>query len=115
MATLRTPFHTVETMLGQEKGRLFAVVLADGVWSHQAAAVTAAKKCNSQGIQTAAIGFGSADHRFLKDISSDDANAFLVTQAELSQTFGTIAQSLGSASAMRREHWLAVNAKSWND
>jgi len=92
------PFDTIKTMLKGKEGRLFAIILADGVWSNQYKAVSAAKQCNSLNIETAAIGFGGADQKFLKDISSEDANALFVSQSELSSAFGTIAQSLSSES-----------------
>lgn len=88
------PFEYIERMLKNEDGRLFAIVLADGVWDHQDRAVSASKDCNRVGIETAAIGFGSADRNFLKAISSEDANALFVQQSELSTAFGSIAQSI---------------------
>lgn len=90
------PFHAIEKMLENEEGRLFAVVLADGVWDRQKNAIDAAHECNKNGIETAAIGFGGADQNFLHSISSEDANAMFVSQSELTQAFGSIAQSLGN-------------------
>ncbi|MDR0908308.1 MAG: Hsp70 family protein [Spirochaetaceae bacterium] len=95
------PFDTIKQMLLREDGRLFALVLADGVWDDQSLAVSAAKDCNAVNIETAAIGFGGADEAFLRDISSNDANAMLVAQSELSSAFGTIAQSLGGGGSAR--------------
>ena len=89
------PFYTIENMLKNEEGRLFAVILADGVWDRQQNAIDAAHECNENGIETAAIGFGGADYNFLRSISSEDANAMFVPQSELTQAFGSIAQSLG--------------------
>lgn len=97
------PFNEIRGLLKDEDGRRFAIVLADGVWSYQDAAISAAKQCNEQGIETAAIGFGSADSNFLKAISSDDANGILVAQAELTSAFGSIAQSLGGAASMQSD------------
>lgn len=92
------PFYTIKKMLEQEEGRLFAIILADGVWSHQEDAIKAAQACNRADIETAAIGFGGADQNFLHSISSEDANAILVPQSELAWAFGSIAQSLGNSS-----------------
>ena len=36
------PFYTIENMLKNEEGRLFAVILADGVWDRQQNAIDAA-------------------------------------------------------------------------
>jgi molecular chaperone DnaK len=91
------PFKLIRKELGNCKGRRFATILADGVWSAQDEAVRAAKECHEENIEIAAIGFGSADEGFLRNISSSDANALKVSQSELTKTFGSIAQSIGSA------------------
>jgi molecular chaperone DnaK len=110
------PFDEVKRMLEGEEGRLFAIVLADGVWSYQNAAIDAAKQCNAVGIETAAIGFGSADENFLRNISSGDANAMLVSQSQLSNAFGSIAQSLGGGTAARSGFDSAASdAETWDD
>lgn len=89
------PFRLIKDMFEGKQGRAFSIVLADGVWSGQDEAIESAKGCNANKIETAAIGFGNADEGFLKAISSEDANALFVDQSELSNAFGTIAQSLG--------------------
>ncbi|GHV94000.1 molecular chaperone DnaK [Spirochaetia bacterium] len=90
------PFKLIRKELGNRKGRRFAVILADGVWSNQDVAIRAAKECHKENIEIAAIGFGGADEDFLRNISSSDANALKVSQSELTKTFGSIAQSMGS-------------------
>ena len=107
------PFKTINDMLSNVDGRLFAVILADGVWSNQQAAVEAAHRCNEVEIETAAIGFGSADERFLQDISSEDANAMFVAQNELSSAFGNIAQSLGNQSGTENSMIEAISVDTW--
>ena len=93
------PFNEIESLLADEEGRKFAIILADGVWERQDIAIKAARKCNNSGIETSGIGFGSADEKFLHDISSNDANVIFVQGSEdLGQAFGTIAQSLGGSS-----------------
>jgi len=109
------PFTKIKQMLEGEDGRLFAIVLADGVWSDQDAAVSAAKQCNAAGIETAAIGFGSADENFLQNISSEDANAMLVAQSQLSNVFGSIAQSLGGQTARSSFDNAASDVDTWDD
>jgi uncharacterized protein YegL len=85
------PFDMIKTMLQNEKGKKFAIILADGVWSKQPLAVSQAKECNSVGIETAAIGFGKADKKFLKDVSSNDANGIFVTSSgDLKSAFNLI-------------------------
>jgi molecular chaperone DnaK len=109
------PFIDIKRMLETQDGRLFAIVLADGVWEHQEAAIDAAKQCNESGIETAAIGFGGANQEFLRAISSEDANALFVSQSELTNAFGTIAQSLGGGTARSGYDNTASDTDTWND
>jgi molecular chaperone DnaK len=109
------PFENIRNMLKNEDGRRFAVVLADGVWSYQEAAVAAAKQCNAAEIETAAIGFGTADGKFLRDISSSDANAMFVSQSELGSAFGTIAQSLGGGAARSGLDGTSADTETWDN
>ena len=108
------PFNIIKKMLENKDGRRFAIVLADGVWEHQPTAVSAAKTCNRLEIETAAIGFGGADHAFLRDISSSDANALMVSQSELSRAFGTIAQSLGGTGAKTGRNNAVADTETWD-
>lgn len=96
------PFSDIKSMLSYVKGRKLAIVLADGVWSHQEDAVTAAKTCHHSGIEIAGIGFGAADESFLRRISSGDVQAMLVDQSELTQSFGKIAQEIGGGQTGKR-------------
>jgi molecular chaperone DnaK len=109
------PFTDIRNMLAGEDGRCFAIILADGVWNCKEAAVAAAKRCNEAEIETAAIGFGTADKKFLQDISSSDANALLVSQSELTNAFGTIAQSLGGGEAHSGPDRSASDTETWDD
>jgi molecular chaperone DnaK len=108
------PFADIRNMLAGEEGRRFAIILADGVWSYQEAAIAAAKKCNNAEIETAAIGFGTADEKFLRDISSTEANALLVSQSELVSAFGTIAQSLGGGATHSGLDRTAADTETWD-
>ena len=112
------PFDDIKSMLSREKGRKIGIVLADGMWSYQDQAVSAAHSCHRLGIDITGIGFGSADQKFLKDISSGDVQAMLVEQSELTQSFGKIAQEIGGGTNTRRGRtngetnvatWLAIN------
>jgi len=107
------PFSAIKKLLEGRDGRLFAIVLADGVWSNRDAAVIAAKQCNAAGIETAAIGFGSADKVFLRDVSSEDANAILVDQSQLDGAFGSIAQSLGGQGASNKLTTTVLDSATW--
>ena len=90
------PFDSILHGLAREDGDKYAIILADGLWSHPERAVAASKACNRAEIETAAIGFGDANKAFLRSISSQQSLAILTTQAELTRTFGTIAQSIGT-------------------
>lgn len=112
------PFDDIKSMLSREKGRKIGIVLADGMWSYQDQAVSAAHFCHRIGIDITGIGFGSADQKFLKDISSGDVQAMLVDQSELTQSFGKIAQEIGGGTNIKRGRtsgetsvttWLAIN------
>ncbi len=97
------PFADVLRMLKGEEGKRVAIVLADGVWEHQDTAIEAAKKCHRKDISVIGIGFGSADEKFLRDISHGDMEAMLVAQSELVHSFGKIAQEI-SADRSRGKH-----------
>lgn len=109
------PFDMIKGMLEDEDGRRFAIVLADGVWSDQPKAVSAAERCNRLGIETAAIGFGGADNTFLQSIASEDANALMVSQSELTNAFGTIAQSLSSGTSKSGTDNTMFDTNTWDN
>ena len=75
----------------------YMIVLTDGVWSRQEHAIKEAKKCHAAGIEVMALGFGSADAKFLKAIASTDSFASLTDLNELSGSFSKIAQEIGSS------------------
>lgn len=112
------PFNDIKSMLSGKAGKKFGIVLADGVWSYQDRAVSAAKACHQAGIDITGIGFGVADKKFLQDISSGDIKAMFVHQSELTQSFGKIAQEIGGGTASQKgmtgektnvETWRAVD------
>ncbi len=77
----------------------YIIVLTDGLWSCTAAAIKTAQKCHKAGIEVMALGFGSADYNFLKQIASTDEFASLTDLADLSGSFSKIAQVIGESSA----------------
>lgn len=91
------PFVELKQELGNFEGARFAVVLADGVWSNQALAVSRAAQCHEAGIDVIGVGFGGADKEFLRKISSADMDVF-TDLSKLTETFTTIAQEIGSSS-----------------
>jgi molecular chaperone DnaK len=88
------PFDEIRKLLKQRNGRRFAIVLADGVWCNQPYAVDRARQCHKDKIDIIAIGFGSADEKFLDQIASATANSLFTSVNELTVTFSTIAREL---------------------
>lgn len=73
---------------------IFVIVLTDGVWQEKKDAIANARKCHNAGIQVIAIGFGDADTKFLKQISSTDESALFTSLNDLSSSFSKIAQAI---------------------
>ena len=92
------PFDEILSAMGSASGERIAVVLADGVWENQSTAVAASKRCNTAGIDTIGLGFGSADKQFLNNMSSREFefSTFVQNSGELVELFGNLAQSLGT-------------------
>lgn len=88
------PFDDIYKHLNKAKGLRYGLVLTDGMWSYQDRAIKAAKHCHQAGIEIIAIGFGGADEKFLRQISSREDLSFFTNLNKLSETFSTIAQEL---------------------
>ncbi|MCL2572083.1 MAG: Hsp70 family protein [Defluviitaleaceae bacterium] len=90
------------TLQKLRKGELrYLIVLTDGCWSKPAVAISVAKECHKAGIDIMALGFGSADRQFLKDIASIDAFADFTRLEELGSSFSKIAQAIGDNTGLR--------------
>lgn len=90
------PFDiSYEKLVGSSADIKYIVVLTDGLWSYSDKAIAAAKRCHEMNIEVMALGFGSADHDFLKKIASTDAYASLTNLAGLGGSFSKIAQAIG--------------------
>jgi len=88
------PFAHAHRLLKKIEDPRYLLVLADGMWSDQAAAVRAARACHADGIEIISIGFGSADRDFLADIATTSLGSFHTSLSELVETFSTIAQAI---------------------
>lgn len=88
------PFHEIYRLLEQAPGIRYAIVLADGVWSHQQRAIQQARRCHEAGIEIIAIGFGGADRQFLAQIASSSEQSFFTDINRLTETFSSIAREL---------------------
>jgi len=86
------PFDEGLGLLSGVEGARFLIVLTDGVWANQKHAIRRASACHDADIEVIAIGFGSADEDFLKQIASTDEASFLTSEDGLVETFSTIAQ-----------------------
>lgn len=92
-----SPIATCGQLLNQEKGRTqVLVILTDGAWDRQDKAITEADIVKASGVTIIAIGFGSADKKFLQRISSGDSNSFFTDLSNLSSTFSSIAREISS-------------------
>ena len=94
------PFDDIYSRLQKASGSRYAIVLTDGMWSHQDHAIKRAQRCHQAGIEIIAIGFGGADRAFLQRIASSSEQGFFTDLSRLTETFSAIAQELTeSASA----------------
>ena len=92
------PFNDSLLLLKDQDDPKFIIVLTDGMWSYQEKAIHCAKKCAEDGIEVIAIGFGSADKKFLQDIATSDENALFTNLEGLVTSFSKIAQVLTETS-----------------
>jgi molecular chaperone DnaK (HSP70) len=90
------PFDHIRELLTDDHRR-FGVVLADGVWSRQDLATRRARRCHQAGIEIFAVGFGGADHAFLRKVASSTEQALFTRLGSLSEVFGTIAREITEA------------------
>ncbi|MEK6279162.1 MAG: Hsp70 family protein [Acidobacteriota bacterium] len=88
------PFDVAFEQLGNLNGPRFLVALTDGVWSHQDQAIKRAKNCHQAGVEITAIGFGTADEEFLRQIATSDQSILLSGSGQLTAAFENIAQVL---------------------
>ncbi|MBO4348079.1 MAG: Hsp70 family protein [Candidatus Methanomethylophilaceae archaeon] len=90
------PFDEILRISPRGKFKVFEITLTDGMWSCCPAAIESASKCMDVGIGCIAVGFGSADYKFLKKISSMDEGALMSSVDGLSATFSTIASTIST-------------------
>jgi molecular chaperone DnaK (HSP70) len=88
------PFTTTLELLEGKKGVNVLVLLTDGDWNSQTEAIRRAKVCHENNIEIIAIGFGGADHNFLRQVASSDSGALLTDLNNLSHSFDRVAQEL---------------------
>lgn len=92
------PLSKLRKELLKLKGKIFILVLTDGLWFESQAAIDSAKQCKKDGIEIIAVGFGSANKEFLSAIATSDKNALLTNLNQLVQSFTKIAQVVSEKS-----------------
>ena len=90
------PFDKILDLASRSDMRVFEITLTDGCWYCTDDAIASAKKCMKKDIGCISVGFGSADHDFLKMISSMDEAALMSSVDGLAATFSTIATTISS-------------------
>lgn len=88
------PFKDAMNVMEDGKGAKFVVVLTDGIWEHPEQAVRDAKDVKRAGTEIIAIGFGCANHGFLRSVATCDENAIMTDLSRLVDSFSKIAQVL---------------------
>ena len=88
------PFDVAFEQFSGLKDPRFLVALTDGVWAKQDHAIERAKQCHGAGVEIIAIGFGSADEKFLQQIATSDQSLLLSGSRDLTTAFENIAQVL---------------------
>lgn len=96
-----SPLEFCYKKLKYSEDKPIVVVLTDGEWFDQKDAIATSDRCKDAGIDIIAIGFGQADEKFLRRISTIS----VMTDLEnLVESFSTIAQELtqsGNASSLK--------------
>lgn len=96
------PFYKINDSFENVNGKKYAVVLADGVWMNPQRAIEAARLCHDNGIDVIGMGFGDADEKFLKAITSGSIDSIMLGESrELEKGFGTIAQEISNINSLQ--------------
>lgn len=89
------PFGEVPPLFSQDMDPKLCIILTDGEWYQGDQAIDAAKTCHRLGIETVAIGFGTANESFLRSISSMKDLAQFTDLGHLGDSFSNIARVIG--------------------
>ena len=87
--------------LGKQDRYTCLVVLTDGIWYNQNFSRASSRNLADHGVDVVAVGFGSADEKFLRDIATKDDYAALVGVNALQETFTKIGRSLAAGEEPR--------------
>ena len=74
--------------------RRYIVILTDGYPDAKESAIEEARRARGDGIEVVAIGIGSADRDYLRELASTEEGSIFARQGELVQAFGHIARMI---------------------
>jgi molecular chaperone DnaK len=96
-ANAAEPIEKSLEILKYREGKKIIIILTDGIWQSKEKALKFANESKFQGVEIRAIGFGSADVNFLKQLStSEDGYNFTNSGAELTQAMLNIATEIST-------------------
>lgn len=81
------------------------VVLTDGVWSNSQRAIKWSDRYREESMDIIAVGFGGADEKFLRRISTSSENALLTDLDHLVESFSNIAQEISRSGGTKHLSW----------
>ena len=92
----RLPLDLGRGILAHGNGKKkYIILLTDGVWEHQDDAIKQSQRCKASGIEIVAIGIGTADQAFLRQIATSNEGAIYTNVGNLKETFSRIATRIG--------------------
>lgn len=92
----RLPLDLGRGILSHGHGKKkYIILLTDGVWEHQDDAIKQSQRCKAAGIEIVAIGIGTADQAFLRQIATSSEGAIYTNVGNLKETFSRIATRIG--------------------
>lgn len=94
------PLSMAYNMLQNFESDRYIVVLTDGSWSNSNVALNVSNLCRQEGIEIMAIGIGSVNEGFLKQISTVDGMDVLTDVHSMVSAFGNIGQEIASRSSI---------------
>lgn len=89
--------NVIDIFKPMEDSKNILIILTDGVWESQKQAIKSSDYCREVGYEVVAIGFGSADKKFLERISTNSENALMTNLDNLVDSFGSIAQEISQS------------------
>lgn len=95
-----SPLEHCYKVLRKTKNKPVIVLLTDGAWFDQDEALVTARSCKKAGMDIVAVGFGSADERFLARIATVSMMTDLNSLVESFSSIATELSSSGSAAGL---------------